>query len=344
MNSSGPEDRCSRHGRVTSTIFPEMVGHTIAVTTAASTSRSSSPKTMVGHKLGEFAPTRTFRGHADNRGVRLGLWPTEHRTRRTRSQPRAIAPATRRSRPRRNEAKQAEANRERRPRRSPKPKRAPRKEGRAQHKAKKKDTAAEETTSSREGGRGGRREAQARAAQEAGRREGRGRRPTRPPRRGTPSRARAAPRGGREPRRARSHAAEAEAAKPEKPAPRRKRDEEALTGGRPLVRAQAKYVRTSARKARLVCDHIRGKSVDEARAILAFTPRGVAHDLEQAPRVGDGQRGGRRRARRRGAVDLLLVADEGPTLKRFARERWGARRASASARAHLTIKLTPKES
>ena len=52
-------------------------------------------------------------------------------------------------------------------------------------------------------------------------------------------------------------------------------------GGRvapPVVRAQAKYVRTSARKARLVCDHIRGKSVEEARAILAFTPRAVAKD------------------------------------------------------------------
>ena len=42
--------------------------------------------------------------------------------------------------------------------------------------------------------------------------------------------------------------------------------------------ATAKYVRSSARKARLVCDHIRGKSVPEARAILAFAPRGVAKD------------------------------------------------------------------
>src|SRR5918999_1586388 len=45
-----------------------------------------------------------------------------------------------------------------------------------------------------------------------------------------------------------------------------------------LVRAQAKYVRTSARKARLVCDHIRGKDVAEARAILAYTPRAAAKD------------------------------------------------------------------
>ena len=47
---------------------------------------------------------------------------------------------------------------------------------------------------------------------------------------------------------------------------------------RVVVRAHAKYVRTSARKARLVCDHIRGKSVHEARAILAYTHRAVARD------------------------------------------------------------------
>jgi len=53
------------------------------------------------------------------------------------------------------------------------------------------------------------------------------------------------------------------------------------------VRAQARYVRSSARKARLVCDHIRGKSVPEARAVLAFAPRGVAKDWSEAARFGD---------------------------------------------------------
>ncbi|MSV46311.1 MAG: 50S ribosomal protein L22, partial [Actinobacteria bacterium] len=42
------------------------------------------------------------------------------------------------------------------------------------------------------------------------------------------------------------------------------------------MKAHARYVRTSARKARLVCDHIRGHSVTEARMILAHTPRDVA--------------------------------------------------------------------
>ena len=47
------------------------------------------------------------------------------------------------------------------------------------------------------------------------------------------------------------------------------------------VRAQAKWVRTSARKARVVAEHVRGRSVPEARAVLAFTPRAAARDIER---------------------------------------------------------------
>src|SRR6185312_4639739 len=67
----------------------------------------------------------------------------------------------------------------------------------------------------------------------------------------------------------------AEAEKPKAEAKPR-RGEARTNGAAPVVRAHAKYVRSSARKARLVCDHIRGKSVDEARSILAFSPRHVA--------------------------------------------------------------------
>ena len=48
-----------------------------------------------------------------------------------------------------------------------------------------------------------------------------------------------------------------------------------------LVRAQAKWVRTSARKGRVVAEHIRGRSVPEARAVLAFTQRAAARDIEK---------------------------------------------------------------
>jgi small subunit ribosomal protein S19 len=48
-----------------STIFPEMVGHTIAVHDGRKHVPVFCSESMVGHKLGEFAPTRTYRGHAD---------------------------------------------------------------------------------------------------------------------------------------------------------------------------------------------------------------------------------------------------------------------------------------
>ncbi|QUH25443.1 30S ribosomal protein S19 [Serpentinicella alkaliphila] len=49
-----------------STIFPDMIGHTIAVHDGRKHVPVYVTEDMVGHKLGEFAPTRTYRGHADN--------------------------------------------------------------------------------------------------------------------------------------------------------------------------------------------------------------------------------------------------------------------------------------
>jgi large subunit ribosomal protein L22 len=110
-----------------------------------------------------------------------------------------------------------------------------------------------------------------------------------------------------------------------------------------IVRAHAKYVRTSARKARLVCDHIRGKSVQDARAILAHTPRAVARDwsklLESAVAnaehnhelLGDDLR------------IASVTADEGPTLKRFRPRATGRATRIRKRTSHLTIQLTPKE-
>ena len=51
----------------TSTIFPDMVGHTIAVHDGRKHVPVFVSEQMVGHKLGEFAPTRTFRGHSGDR-------------------------------------------------------------------------------------------------------------------------------------------------------------------------------------------------------------------------------------------------------------------------------------
>jgi ribosomal protein L22 len=109
------------------------------------------------------------------------------------------------------------------------------------------------------------------------------------------------------------------------------------------VSAQAKYVRTSARKARLVCDHIRDKDVVEARAILAFTTRDAAKAwsklLESAVAnaehnhelVGEELR------------IFNVHADEGPTLKRYRPRAMGRATRIRKRTSHLSITLTPKE-
>jgi small subunit ribosomal protein S19 len=63
MNASG-EKRMIRTWSRSSTIFPEMVGHTIAVHDGRKHVPVFVSESMVGHKLGEFAPTRLYRGHA----------------------------------------------------------------------------------------------------------------------------------------------------------------------------------------------------------------------------------------------------------------------------------------
>jgi ribosomal protein L22 len=145
------------------------------------------------------------------------------------------------------------------------------------------------------------------------------------------------------PRARRTLRGKAEPSKPAAPAARKKRPAHDYGDNPPMVRAHAKYVRTSARKARLVCDHIRGKSVEEARAILAHASRDVARDwsklLESAVAnaehnhelIGDDLR------------IAAVKADEGPTLKRFRPRAMGRATKIRKRTSHLSITLTPKD-
>jgi small subunit ribosomal protein S19 len=63
MNESGQKEMVKTWSR-SSTIFPEMVGHTIAVHDGRKHVPVFVSESMVGHRLGEFAPTRTFRAHS----------------------------------------------------------------------------------------------------------------------------------------------------------------------------------------------------------------------------------------------------------------------------------------
>jgi ribosomal protein L22 len=133
----------------------------------------------------------------------------------------------------------------------------------------------------------------------------------------------------------------AEESPAEKPKPAAK--PAASSNGRPVVKAHAKYVRTSARKARLVCDHIRGKSVVEARAILAHTPRAVAEDWEKLLNSAVANAEHNHELLGDDLKILSVTADEGPTLKRFRPRAMGRASRIRKRTSHLSIALTPKE-
>jgi large subunit ribosomal protein L22 len=110
-----------------------------------------------------------------------------------------------------------------------------------------------------------------------------------------------------------------------------------------VVKASAQYLRITPRKARLVVEHIRGRSVTDARTILAFTPRAAAREVEKilASAVANAE------ANHNLLGDDLIVAaayvDEGPTMK-----RWRARARGRTSRikkrtCHVTLRLTPAE-
>jgi ribosomal protein L22 len=139
-----------------------------------------------------------------------------------------------------------------------------------------------------------------------------------------------------------AEAPKAEVAKPSKPAPTRRRGAVEPGAAIPVVRAQAKYVRSSARKARLVCDNIRGKSVEDARAILAHTPRAVARDWSKLLESAVANAEHNHELVGEDLVIKAVHADEGPTIKRFRPRAMGRASKIRKRTAHLTILLTPK--
>jgi ribosomal protein L22 len=110
-----------------------------------------------------------------------------------------------------------------------------------------------------------------------------------------------------------------------------------------VVRARAKWVRSSARKARLVTEHLRGRSVPEARTVLAFTPRHAAREIERVlhSAVANAEEN-------HGLVgDELVVskayADEGPVLKRFKPRARGRIGRIHKPTCHITVVLSELE-
>src|SRR5918911_3626100 len=106
------------------------------------------------------------------------------------------------------------------------------------------------------------------------------------------------------------------------------------------VRAEAKWVRSSPRKARLVVEHIRGRTVPEARTVLAFSERAVARDVERVLRSAVANAEANHGLVGDDLVVSAAFADEGPTLKRWRPRARGRVGAIKKRTCHITVQLT----
>jgi ribosomal protein L22 len=142
----------------------------------------------------------------------------------------------------------------------------------------------------------------------------------------------------KKPRRRAKKAAKAEEKKPA-PSRRRSRGPEEL----PVVKASAKYVRVAPRKARLIADQVRGMHIEQARALLEFSPRGAAQDIQKLINSAA--------ANAENNHDLVgdemkistITVDEGPTLRRFRPRALGRATPINKRTCHIAVALTPVE-
>ncbi len=109
------------------------------------------------------------------------------------------------------------------------------------------------------------------------------------------------------------------------------------TPDRTQVRAQAKWVRMSARKARLVLDLVRGRTVPEARTVLAFTPRAAAREIDRVLAAAVANAESAHGLDGDELVVLEAYADEGPTLKRWRARARGRVNRIKKRTCHITI-------
>jgi large subunit ribosomal protein L22 len=108
-----------------------------------------------------------------------------------------------------------------------------------------------------------------------------------------------------------------------------------------VVQAKARYIRVSARKARVVADQIRGKGYEEAEALLSFSPRGASVPILKLLRSAG--------ANAENNVDLdpedmlisRITVDEGPTMRRYRPRARGRATRIEKRSCHITLALTP---
>jgi ribosomal protein L22 len=110
-----------------------------------------------------------------------------------------------------------------------------------------------------------------------------------------------------------------------------------------VVRASSRYVRIAPRKARLIADQVRGLHIDQARALLQFSPRSAAHDIGKLIESAA--------ANAENNHDLVademrvaeITVDEGPTLKRFRPRALGRATPIHKRTSHIAVALSPED-
>jgi large subunit ribosomal protein L22 len=132
-------------------------------------------------------------------------------------------------------------------------------------------------------------------------------------------------------------------AAPKAKAPAKKAAPPPVPAAPPVVRASARYVRIAPRKARLIADQVRGMHIEQARALLQFSPRGAAQNIQKLidsaaanaennhDLIGDEMR-----------ISSITV-DEGPTLRRFRPRAQGRATPIMKRTSHIAVALTPAE-
>jgi ribosomal protein L22 len=116
-----------------------------------------------------------------------------------------------------------------------------------------------------------------------------------------------------------------------------------VAAGPIVIRASSRYVRVAPRKARLVADQVRGMHIEQARALLEFSPRGAAEDIRKLIESAA--------ANAENNHDLIademriaeITVDEGPTLKRYRPRAQGRATPIHKRTSHIAVALSPDE-
>ncbi len=110
-----------------------------------------------------------------------------------------------------------------------------------------------------------------------------------------------------------------------------------------VVRASSRYVRVAPRKARLIADQVRGMHIEQARALLAFSPRGAAEDIRKLIESAAANAENNHDL----VADEMLISeitvDEGPTLRRYRPRALGRASRINKRTCHIAVAMSPEE-